>query len=83
MYIYKDRYKPCFELGYAPNTHEVSTWTRTKKEKKKNTNFNRALSPWLRHPTSQEGEEEADYRKVTNPTRILNKLTLDQNGIPL
>ena len=84
MYIYKDRYKPCFELGYAQNRHEVSTRTTTKKEKKKNTNPNRALSPWLRRPNfSRRRRRRRPPKKITNPRQILKEITLDQNGIPL
>ena len=35
-----DRYKPCFEPGYALDRHEDSTRTTTKKEKNKNKNPN-------------------------------------------
>ena len=42
-------------------------------EEEEELNPNRALPPWLRRPTSQEGEEEEDYQEVTNPRKFLTK----------
>ena len=60
IYVKGGRYNPRLTVGPHPEEEEEP-------------NLNRALLPWLPHPTSQEGEEEEDYQEVTNPRKFLTK----------